>query len=120
MNDVGDFVDRIKKAVKSGGLIIITTLNGQPLKNEEENPFRFNEMNYEQFELFISSKFRTYKIMGIGDASKNWLRSILQKLPFYKRLGLLLKRSSGVKNGCKSYGFDSLSGCGRESCPRVG
>lgn len=100
MRDVEDFIDRMKQSVKVNGLIFITTPNAKKEdfdNHKAENPFHFNEMNYGQFERLLSSKFQTYRILGIGNSSKNRLRSLIQKIPFYQKIGLLLKRGSKIK-----------------------
>jgi 2-polyprenyl-3-methyl-5-hydroxy-6-metoxy-1,4-benzoquinol methylase len=98
MRNVDDFIDRIKNLVKQNGIIIITTPNVKISQNAEtDNPFHLSDMNYEQFERLIDRKFKTYKIFGVAHASQNILRSIIGKFPFYREIGLLLKRNNPLK-----------------------
>lgn len=98
VRDTDDFVRRIRSAVKVGGLILISTPNVKTMHpSGDRNPFHFSEMNYEEFTELMERHFDDYRILGIGYQSGNWLRSIVQKLPFYRRLGLLIRRESKVK-----------------------
>jgi len=99
MRDTDDFVQRMKQVVKHGGIILITTPNVKtlPPRQGEHNPFHFSEMNYEQFTSLLSRHFSNYEILGIGYRTRNWLRSIVQRLPLYRKIGLHLKRSSRIK-----------------------
>jgi len=98
MHHVEDFIDRIKSAVKQNGFIIITTPNVKTTNRiRNDNPFHCHEMSYEQFDHLISDKFKSYRILGISHAAPNWIRSIIGMFPFYRRIGLLLKRTSRIK-----------------------
>lgn len=97
MPDLNNFVSQLKHAVKPNGSIFITTPNvKEPEKNEGDNPFHCNEMNYAQFEKLMRNHFTNFRIQGVAFAEPNRLRSVLAKLPFYK-LGRMLKRKSGLK-----------------------
>jgi 2-polyprenyl-3-methyl-5-hydroxy-6-metoxy-1,4-benzoquinol methylase len=98
MHDVEGFVDHLKNIVKQNGLILITTPNVQTFHQADGcNPFHFSEMSFEKFERLISKKFNTYKILGISHESHNWLRSMIQKMPLYRHIGLMFKRNSHIK-----------------------
>lgn len=98
IRDTDDFVRRLKQAVRHGGTILITTPNvKKPLDEAERNPFHFSEMNVAAFTALMARHFEDFKIVGIGYPSPNWLRSFVTRLPFYRRLGLLLRRGSAIK-----------------------
>ncbi len=67
-----------------------------PAKSENKNPYHFNDMNYTQFKQLIGSKFTCFELMGVAYASKNKLRSFIDKTPFYK-WGRFLPRKSKLK-----------------------
>lgn len=97
LRDVEDFVDQLKRIVKSNGLIFISTPNVRvPKKEGERNPFHFSEMSYDQFNQLLGTKFVSFEILGVGYASRNRLRSLLKKMPFYE-WGKALKRNSKLK-----------------------
>lgn len=97
MHDINSFLEQIKRIVKPGGKIFITTPNSD-LNNgkESENPFHVNEMDYKRFKTVLQNNFSSFKISGVAFAKKSILRSIIEKLPFYS-LGRKLKRNSGLK-----------------------
>lgn len=98
VRDTDAFVRRMKRAVTHGGIILITTPNVKTFPRPGEgNPFHFSEMNYEQFTSLLARHFGDYEVLGIGYLTRNWLRSIVQRLPLYRKIGLLLKRSSRIK-----------------------
>ena len=98
LHDVGDFVDRLKHVVKINGLILITTPNVRTVEAAGAgNPFHHNEMNFDQLKRLIGSKFGLYDIIGIGYASPSLLRSMIQKMPLYRCIGLMMKQSSRLK-----------------------
>jgi len=91
------FIQELKRIVKSGGTIFISTPNvATPSLGKDGNPFHLNEMSYTQFRELLGKSFSSFEIVGIDYASSKKLRSILAKMPFY-RWGGLLKRSSGLK-----------------------
>ncbi len=98
VRDPGAFVQRMKRAVKHGGVIVITTPNVKIFpRHGAGNPFHLSEMNHEQFTALLSRHFGDYQILGIGYLTRNWLRSLVQRFPLYRKIGLLLKRSSRIK-----------------------
>lgn len=99
VHDTDDFVRRMKQAVRPKGLILITTPNVKSsAPGGDVNPFHLSEMNYEQFTSLISRHFSDYRMLGVGYPSRNWLRSMIQKLPLYRKIGHLLKRGSSIKS----------------------
>jgi 2-polyprenyl-3-methyl-5-hydroxy-6-metoxy-1,4-benzoquinol methylase len=97
MPDVHDFIKQIKQIVKPGGRIFISTPNVPRAKQPHHgNPFHQNEMDYYLFRELMSEEFSSFKILGVVYTSDNPVRSVIQKLPFY-RWGVLLKRSSKIK-----------------------
>lgn len=95
--DINNFMIQIKKRVKPGGIILITTPNSKKGATEvSQNPFHVNEMNHAEFYAFIGKYFHKFSIYGIGFASKNRLRKFLLMSPCYN-LGKLLKRGSIIK-----------------------
>jgi 2-polyprenyl-3-methyl-5-hydroxy-6-metoxy-1,4-benzoquinol methylase len=95
--DMDNFIGQVKKRVKPGGMILMTTPNSKQIAGEPSlNPFHVNEMNYEEFSVFLGKHFRKFTIYGIGFASKNRLRKFLFSSPLY-RLGKYLKRGSTMK-----------------------
>ena len=95
--DIDNFIIQIKKRVKSGGIILITTPNSKVgSTGVSENPFHVNEMDYTEFQAFIGKYFHKFNVYGIGFTSKNRLRKLLIKSPLYS-LGKLLKRESKIK-----------------------
>jgi 2-polyprenyl-3-methyl-5-hydroxy-6-metoxy-1,4-benzoquinol methylase len=95
--DIDNFVVQVKKRVKPGGKILMTTPNSKESAGEPSpNPFHVNEMNYDEFSAFLGKHFRTFTLYGIGFASQNRLRKLLFLSPLY-RLGKLLKRGSTIK-----------------------
>jgi len=95
--DIDNFMIQVKKRVKPGGIILITTPNSRVGTTDiSENPFHVNEMSYAEFYAFIGKHFHKFNIYGIGFASKNRLREFLLMSPFYN-LGKLLKRESTIK-----------------------
>ncbi|MBI1803371.1 MAG: class I SAM-dependent methyltransferase [Ignavibacteriae bacterium] len=94
----GTFIDQIKNIVEPGGTIIISTPNVRtPTKASNANPFHYSEMNYQQFEHLLSTKFRSFNLHGVGYAAPNRLRVVMQSLPFYRHVGRLFKRTSSIK-----------------------
>ena len=95
--DPSKFLVRIKRCVKPGGMILITTPNSRTgSTGVADNPFHTSEMNYIEFSEVIRQSFREFKILGVGYASKNRYREFLIRSPLY-RLGRLLKRGSALK-----------------------
>ena len=92
-----DFIEELKKTVKTNGRIFITTPNVPKVKqSKQRNPYHQNEFDYNQFTDLISRTFLSFDIVGIVYKSQNLGRSIIQKLPFY-RWGVIFKRNSKVK-----------------------
>lgn len=92
------FLDRIKDVMRPSGKIIITTPNVRvPTAESNTNPFHFNEMNYQQFYRLLQSKLDTFDLYGIGYASPNRLRRVVQSFPLYRQVGKLFKRANPVK-----------------------
>ena len=97
LSDPGRFIDRIKRTVMPGGLILISTPNVRtPTKDSHTNPFHFSEMSCAQFQQLLETKFSSFELAGIGYAAPNRLRALVQSLPFY-RLGRYIKRASALK-----------------------
>ncbi|MCG8607700.1 class I SAM-dependent methyltransferase [bacterium] len=97
MTDLANFLKQLKRVVKPGGTLFISTPNVK--KSEErrsDNPFHHNEMNYSQFSKLLRDHFTAFEILGITYARHNRMRSMVGKLPFYK-WGRKLKRSSKLK-----------------------
>lgn len=93
----GHFLNQLKKVVKPGGTILISTPNvKKSLKGSLKNPFHVNEMNYQQFNSLLQKHFSSYELLGVGYAAKNKMRDFLGKLPFYQ-WGKYLKRKSKIK-----------------------
>jgi len=91
------FLKKIKQAVRPGGTILLTTPNArEPVRKGEENPFHENEMNYEQFKKLLSEHFSSFELLGIGYASPNKLRTLIQRSPLY-RLGKYFNRKNPIK-----------------------
>jgi len=96
-NDPDHFLIQLKKLVKPGGTILISTPNVKKAFNGSlKNPFHVNEMNYQQFNSLLQKYFSSFKLFGVGYARKNVMRSFLGKLPFYQ-WGKYLKRKSKIK-----------------------
>ncbi|NLW32412.1 MAG: class I SAM-dependent methyltransferase [Fibrobacter sp.] len=97
IHDINGFLEQIKRIVKPGGKIFITTPNSDINNGKEsENPFHVNEMDYKRFKTVLQNHFSSFKISGVAFAKKSILRSVVEKLPFYN-LGRKLKRNSGLK-----------------------
>jgi len=95
--DPADFLSRLKKIVKPGGTILITTPNSRTgSSGVADNPFHVSEMNHAEFSNLIGRSFRDFKILGIGYASKSRLRAFILRSPLYA-VGKLLKRRSKLK-----------------------
>jgi 2-polyprenyl-3-methyl-5-hydroxy-6-metoxy-1,4-benzoquinol methylase len=88
------FLSELKRVIKTGGLIIISTPNVR--KQKFDNPFHLNEMDLNRFVSLLQMHFTKFKILGTQYAKKNRLRKFAQSLPFY-RLGVVFKRRSFVK-----------------------
>ena len=99
VHDTDDFVRRMKRAVRRGGTILISTPNVRTVRREGEgNPFHFSEMNHEQFTTLIDRHFAEYRLLGIGYSSPNRVRALIQRLPLYRWIGLRLRRNSRIKS----------------------
>lgn len=110
MEDVNHFIQEMKRVVRPGGTILISTPNVRTKqKAGEGNPFHFNEMNHDEFVSFIAANFTSFKILGVSYSRPNRLRQIIQKLPFYK-LGVHLARRNRIKQVAnKALGLTSFS-----------
>lgn len=97
MSDVNAFLRELKRVVKPGGYIIISTPNRpKPLRSKSVNPFHENEMDFEDFQDLMETHFTIFQVFNVQYDSNNWFRTIVQGLPIYK-LGIHLKRKSPVK-----------------------
>lgn len=97
IDNISDFIERIKRLVKPGGKILISTPNvKETKKGQRKNPYHLNEMTFAQFNNLLQKHFSTCELLGVAYASKNRLRDVLGKMPFYK-WGKLLKRKSRLK-----------------------
>jgi SAM-dependent methyltransferase len=95
--DPAGFLSRVGKIVRPGGTILLTTPNSRTgSAKASDNPFHVSEMNHAEFSRLISRSFADFRILGIGYASKNRLRSFLLWSPLYA-LGRALKRKSRLK-----------------------
>lgn len=98
-----DFVRGIKRAVRVDGEIVITTPNMRtPHSAGEGNPFHFNDMTFSDFSALLGRHFDDFRVLGIGYSSRNWMRSIIQAMPYYQRIGQLLRRASRIKRVASS------------------
>lgn len=92
------FIAELKRVVKPGGKIIISTPNVPAhRKRKRFNPFHEQDMDFNAFRKLVQKHFTEFELLGVVYRSKNLLRLILQKLPFY-RWGAKLKRKNIVKN----------------------
>lgn len=99
MVDVHDFVAQLKKIVKPGGTIFISTpnvLGAKPSRGNAGNRFHRNEMDYYEFRDLMMKKFSSCNIFGVSYELDNRFRDLIQKLPFY-HWGTFLKRTSKIK-----------------------
>jgi len=97
LSDLHLFLGKLTTAVRPGGMILITTPNVRtPATGRDANPFHTNEMNYTRFHDLLSEHFASFELLGIGYASPNRLRAIVQGSPLY-RLGKLFGRKSPMK-----------------------
>ena len=97
MPDLHNFLDGIIRAVRRGGTILLTTPNARvPVNEQHANPFHMNEMNFDQFRNLLSDHFASFELLGIGYASSNRLRTLIQRSPLY-RLGKYMNRKNPVK-----------------------
>lgn len=95
IQNLSDFIERIKRIIKPDGIILLSTPNVKG-KEDVKNPFHCNEMDYDHFSVLLHQHFNQFKILGVAHASPNTIRSLIQKLPFY-RWGRILKRNSRIK-----------------------
>jgi 2-polyprenyl-3-methyl-5-hydroxy-6-metoxy-1,4-benzoquinol methylase len=97
MADLAGFVEQLKRVVKPGGTIVISTPNvKQSTEHKSDNPFHHNEMNYSRFTKLIGDHFTAFELLGVAYARSNRIRSLVGELPFYK-WGRKLKRGSKLK-----------------------
>lgn len=97
MPDLHLFIEHINRSVRKNGTILLTTPNARvPVTKARANPFHTNEMNFEQFLKLLSDHYASFELLGIGYASSNKLRTLLQRSPLY-RLGKYINRKSPVK-----------------------
>jgi 2-polyprenyl-3-methyl-5-hydroxy-6-metoxy-1,4-benzoquinol methylase len=92
-----DFLARLKRAVRTGGTILITTPNSRTGSGSpSDNRFHLSEMNYGQFAQLLRDSFHSFELFGIGYAARNRLREFVLGSPLYV-IGKLLKRKSALK-----------------------
>lgn len=92
------FIAELKRVVKPGGKIIISTPNVPAHRTRKRfNPFHEQDLDFDAFQKLVQKHFVEFELIGVVYRSKNLLRLILQKLPLY-RWGARLKRKSLVKN----------------------
>lgn len=95
--DPADFLARLKKTVRPGGTILITTPNSHKgLDSPSDNPFHLSEMDHGQFARLLGDSFHSFELFGVGYASRNRLREFVLESPLYA-IGKLLKRKSTLK-----------------------
>lgn len=96
--DPGGFLDRLKKLVRPGGTILLTTPNvKRPATERHENPLHCSEMSHDEFRALLAGRLARFELLGVGYARPSLLRRLAGRLPFYHWLGLALKRSGAVK-----------------------
>ena len=92
-----DFIQEMKRWTNPRGQVLISTPNSKVgLHGKPDNPFHVSEMTYEEFRRVIEGSFRSWKIIGIGYASKSKMRQFVFDSPLYA-VGRMLKRKSKVK-----------------------
>jgi 2-polyprenyl-3-methyl-5-hydroxy-6-metoxy-1,4-benzoquinol methylase len=97
LKDPSDFLTRLRRAVRPGGLILITTPNVKHKANHgTENPFHVNEMRYDQLNELLKKHFTSFQLLGIVHGKANPVVRFLRALPIYG-LGRRLKRTSLLK-----------------------
>ncbi|HTP12569.1 MAG TPA: class I SAM-dependent methyltransferase, partial [Bacteroidota bacterium] len=95
--DPGMFLMSLKQAVVPGGTILLATPNVRtPRTGDAANPFHCSEMSYQALHTLLAKHFSSFRILGIGHAKPNKLRTFICKSPLY-RLGRHLRRGSVVK-----------------------
>ena len=97
LKDPSDFLSRLRRAVRPGGLILITTPNVKGRSgHSSDNQFHLNEMRYEQFDELLKKHFASFQLLGIVHGKANPVVRFLRALPIYG-LGRRLKRTSLIK-----------------------
>jgi SAM-dependent methyltransferase len=95
--DPAGFLARLKKTVKPGGTILITTPNSRASSGSpSDNPFHISEMSHGQFVQVMRENFQLFEVLGVGYAHRSRLREFVLKSPLYT-LGKLLTRDSALK-----------------------
>lgn len=97
--DPDDFLERIRRLVVPGGVILLSTPNVRTRQVAGAgNPFHVSEMDHAAFTALLARHFPQFQVKGVGYAVPNRLRSLLQRFPQLYRLGLWLKRRSRLKH----------------------
>ena len=97
ISDVRKFLKELKRVVKPGGLIFISTPNvSDKAKKSSNNSFHVNEMSYYDLNELLTSEFNSFKIEGQTYSSGGVLKTMIRKLPLYN-WGAMLKRNSKFK-----------------------
>ncbi len=97
LKDPSDFLSRLRRAVRPGGLILITTPNVKGKANHRHgNKFQVNEMRYDEFNELLEKHFASFQLLGIVHGKANPVVRFLRALPIYG-LGRRLKRTSLIK-----------------------
>jgi len=97
ISDVHKFLRELKRVVKPGGLIFISTPNvADKAKNGSNNRFHVNEMNYFDLNELLSTEFNSFEIEGQNYSSRGLVKTMVRKLPLYS-WGTILRRNSKLK-----------------------
>jgi 2-polyprenyl-3-methyl-5-hydroxy-6-metoxy-1,4-benzoquinol methylase len=95
--DPDAFIRTLGQAVIPGGTIMLATPNvRRPRTGDAANPFHCSEMNYAELHALLARHFSSFRILGIANAKRNPLRTLVYRSPLYT-LGKLLRRGSMVK-----------------------
>ena len=97
ISDVHKFLKELKRVVKPGGLIFISTPNvSDKAKKSSNNSFHVNEMSYYDLKQLLTSEFNSFEIEGQTYSSGGVLKTMIRKLPLYN-WGAMLKRNNKFK-----------------------